>query len=113
MILINFLLALIARWAIRVLALPLYLSGLILSKDRAKYHKDIAISYDQLGNVLGGPLFNKLLRKKRGKKFGNPDETISHILGRNKATNGLTKLGKLIAKTLNKIEPNHVEKAKS
>jgi hypothetical protein len=33
------------------------------------------------------------------------------VLGVNKAMGTLTKLGKFLADTLNKIDPNHVEKA--
>lgn len=110
---INFLLAVVARWAVRILALPLYLTGLIITKDRAKYNKNIAISYDQLGNVLGGPLFNVILKKKGGHEFGNPDETISFVLGENKKSKTLTNFGLWIADKLNEIDPDHVENAKS
>lgn len=111
--LINFLLAVLSLFLVWVLAIPLYFIGLLIVKIHHVYHLNIAISLDQLGNVLGGPLFNRTLRKKGGHKFGHPDETISFVLGENKESGHLTKLGKFIADKLNKIDPNHVENAKS
>jgi len=71
----------------------------------------MAVSVDQLGNVVMSTLFNDLLIKKYGHKFGDEDQTISMVLGVNKAMGTLTRFGKLIADILNKIDPNHVEKA--
>jgi hypothetical protein len=71
----------------------------------------MAVSVDQLGNVVMSTLFNDILIRKYGHKFGDEDQTISMVLGVNKAIGTLTKLGKLIADLLNKIDPNHVEKA--
>jgi hypothetical protein len=111
--LINFLLAVLSLLLVWVLAVPLYVLGLLMVRIHHVYHLNIAISLDQLGGTLGGPLFNKILRKKGGHKFGNPDETISFVLGENKTTGHLTKFGKYIADLLNKIDPDHVEKAES
>ena len=71
----------------------------------------MALSVDQLGNVVMSTLFNDLLITKYGHKFGDEDQTVSMVLGVNKAMGTLTKLGKFIADVLNKIDPNHVEKA--
>ena len=68
------------------------------------------------------PLFNLVLIKHKriwqfeslllvSYEFGNPDETISSVLGRNKLKNNLTYIGKTLAKILNLIEKDHVEKA--
>ncbi len=111
--LISFLLAVLSLVLVWLLALPLYVIGLFMVRIHHVYHLNIAISFDQLGGVLGAPLFNKILRKKFGHKFGNPDETISFVLGQNKASGHLTRFGKFIADLLNKIDDNHVEKAKS
>jgi len=110
---INFFLALVAFVALWVLGVPLYLTGVLFSKNRSKYHLNIGITFDQSGGVLGGPLFNLILRKKGGHKFGNPDETISFVLGQNKASGHLTAFGRWCANKLNQIDPKHVEKAKS
>ncbi|WP_209404265.1 NUDIX domain-containing protein [Pseudozobellia sp. WGM2] len=67
----------------------------------------IAISVDQLGNVLMQHLLNVLWMKRGGYKFGNRDETISSALGRNKKLGTLTWQGRLIDKILDIIDPNH------
>ena len=72
-----------------------------------EYLLKIAISIDQLGNVLMQHLLNTLWVKKGGYKFGNRDETISSALGRNKKLGTLTFFGKLIDKILDVIDRNH------
>ena len=67
----------------------------------------IAISIDQLGNVIMQHLLNLLWVKKGGYKFGNRDETISSALGKNKQKNTLTGFGKSIDKILDIIDANH------
>lgn len=72
----------------------------------------MAYSIDQFGNVIGQYLFNDtLITKDSTYKFGNPDVTISAVLGMNKKNKTLSKLGTYIADILNWIDPNHVEKA--
>jgi len=67
----------------------------------------IAISVDQLGNVIMQHLLNLLWVKKEGYKFGNRDETISSVLGKNKQNNTLTVFGKSIDKILDIIDADH------
>jgi len=67
----------------------------------------IALSIDQLGNTVFKHLFNWALRKKDGYRFGNPDETISGVLGKNKLIGTLTTTGKVLDWILNKIDKNH------
>jgi hypothetical protein len=71
----------------------------------------MSVSVDQLGNTVMSTLFNDILITKYGHKFGDEDQTISMVLGVNKAIGTLTKTGRLIATVLNKIDKNHVEKA--
>lgn len=71
------------------------------------YFLELAISIDQLGNVLMQHLFNAVWIKKGGYKFGNRDETISSALGKNKQLDTLTGFGKTIDKLLDIIDPNH------
>ena len=66
-----------------------------------------AISIDQLGNVVCKELFNDALITPAGVEFGNPDETISSVLGKNKLKSTLTKTGKALDWLLNKLDPNH------
>jgi hypothetical protein len=76
------------------------------------YHENIAISLDKLGNVLLGLLMNLFLIKKDSlEKYGDHMETISDNTGDNKKLGELKPIGKVIADGLNKIDPNHVEKA--
>jgi len=72
-----------------------------------EYLLKIAISIDQLGNVLMQHLLNAVWIKESGYQFGNRDETISSALGRNKKLDTLTGFGKLIDKILDVIDPNH------
>lgn len=75
------------------------------------YAKTIALSIDQLGNVVLSNLFNDTLITANGYKFGDEDETISKVLGVNKHLGELTKLGRALAWVLNLIDKDHVEKA--
>ena len=72
-----------------------------------EYALQMAISIDQLGNVLMQHLFNWLWITKNGYKFGNRDETISSALGKNKQLGTLTGFGRLIDGLLDTIDPNH------
>lgn len=65
-----------------------------------------AISIDQLGNTFCASLFNYFLQD-RGYKFGNVDETISGVIGKNKVLGKLTKLGKALDWVLESLDPNH------
>lgn len=76
-------------------------------KGIGEYLLRIAVSIDQLGNVMMSHLLNVLWTKKQGYKFGNRDETISSAIGRNKQLGTLTAAGRLIDKILDMIDPNH------
>ncbi|GAA0871810.1 hypothetical protein GCM10009117_09560 [Gangjinia marincola] len=68
---------------------------------------EIAISVDQLGNVLMQHLLNHLWITSKGYKFGNRDETISSVIGKNLQTDTLTSFGKLMDRILDFLEPEH------
>jgi len=72
-----------------------------------EYALKMAISIDQLGNVLMQHLFNALWITADGYEFGNSDETISSALGKNKRLGTLTGFGRLIDDILERIDPNH------
>ena len=72
-----------------------------------EYLLEIAISIDQLGNVVMQHLFNKLWISKAGYKFGNGDETISSFIGKNLKAGTLSRFGKLISQILDTIDTNH------
>jgi len=72
-----------------------------------KYLFQCAIATDQHANTYLAKLFNDIMIKPSGHKFGNPDETISSVLGKNKLKNKLSLIGKGLDLLLNMIEDNH------
>jgi len=67
------------------------------------YLYELARSIDQFGNALGLYLFNDLFIVEGGHKFGDIDETISSVLGRNQLTNTLSKKGSTFRKLIDWI----------
>ncbi len=110
---VGFLLFLISLILLVVTGPLGFIYGLVHSLIRhglrgvGEYLLKIAVSIDQLGNVMMQHLLNALWIKKDGYKFGNRDETISSALGRNKRLGTLTAFGKLIDRILDMIDPNH------
>lgn len=89
---------------------------------RGKYYRAIAESLDQHGNVVCKDLFNQwMLRDNRIPalyssyayqiieyyEFGNVDETVSSVLGKNKLRGTLTPAGKWLDRLLDKMDKNH------
>jgi len=72
-----------------------------------EYFLEIAISIDQLGNVMMQHFLNLIWIRKNGYKFGNRDETISSVIGKNLKSDTLTGFGKLLNRVLNSLDPNH------
>lgn len=74
----------------------------------AQYNMDLAVAIDQYGNGLCRHLFNQILIKKTSvHKFGNIDETISSVIGKNKIADTLTWLGVVVDIMLDSLDPNH------
>ena len=69
--------------------------------------KRTAISIDVFANIEASELFNDTLIKTGGYKFGNKQETISSVLGKNQVTNTLTRVGTGLRIILDWIEPGH------
>lgn len=108
---ILFLISSVLKW---VLAPAAYIYSLIESISKgelSKYHKQLAVAKDKYGNCLCQYLFNKLLIRDWGYKFGNANETISSVLGKNYRDRTMTKLGYYIGMLLNFIQPNHITKS--
>ncbi len=72
-----------------------------------KYFFNCAIADDQHANTWLAKLFNDLLILPGGHKFGNPDETISSVLGKNYLQKKLSPIGKGLNWVLNLIDPGH------
>lgn len=66
-----------------------------------------ALSIDQTGNTTFKHLFNATLIKDSGYKFGNPDETISGVLGKNKRLDTLSPLGRNLDCFLDFLDKGH------
>jgi hypothetical protein len=93
----------------------MYIFGSIMSLFKGEwnqYNTDLAIATDQYGNGLSKYLFNLILITKFSlHKFGNIDETISSVIGKNKLGGTLTWLGHIVDILLNTVDPEHSIKA--
>jgi len=76
-----------------------------------KYLFSCAIADDQQANTYLAKLFNDILIKVGGHRFGNPDETISSVLGKNYLNNKLSLIGKGLNWVLNLFEKDHAIKS--
>jgi len=94
-----------------VLFLPLSIVNWLFVKEKSGYFKSSATNLDKFGNREFRTLFNKVLILKDGCKFGNINETISSVLGKNQLTCTLTRFGRVIVWILDKIENNHALKS--
>lgn len=95
-----------------LLVLPLtfinYIVVFFTSKDHAKkYFRTTAVNIDKFGNREFRTLWNLTLRKQTGYEFGNINETISSVLGKNQRDGTLTTTGKILAKILDIIDKDH------
>ncbi len=72
-----------------------------------KYFFGMAISIDQMGNVVCSKFFDWLLIDSDGYKFGDEDETISSVLGKNNKLGTLSKWGMFLDAILSLFEENH------
>ena len=76
------------------------------------YFKSNAQSIDQSGNVvIQYPANDVLIDSDQGHLFGNGDEDISGVLGKNKKLKTDKSGGKFISWVLNLLDPGHVEDA--
>jgi hypothetical protein len=72
-----------------------------------KYLFRCALATDQHANSFLAKLFNDVMIKQGGHKFGNPDETISSVLGKNKLMGKLSYFGKVLDFILHLLDNNH------
>lgn len=90
-----------------ILYLPLTIINWLFVKNKPGYFKSSAVNLDKFGNREFRTLFNKVLINDEGHRFGNIDETISSVLGKNQLTGTLTKCGLALVWILDKIENDH------
>jgi 8-oxo-dGTP diphosphatase len=103
----NFILIIVAIILIIPFGTLGFLYSLVVSRDHSKYFRGMAESLDQFGNVICQDIFNLWLLKAGGYEFGNIDETVSSVLGKNKLTNTLSRAGRKLEGFLNKMDDNH------
>jgi len=110
---INLLLLIVAI----LLIVPLGAIGFIYSvvsrmlRAASYYFWQVAVAIDELGNTICQDLFNDLMIKKGGHRFGNSNETVSYVLGVNKKNGKLYWIGAALSYILHLIDKYHVEKA--
>lgn len=92
-----------------ILYLPLTIINWLFVNDKSGYFKSSAINLDKFGNREFRTLFNKILAT--GHRFGDINETISSVLGKNQLTGTLTCAGKILVWVLDKIDNNHAIKS--
>ena len=75
------------------------------------YFKETAIDIDKFGNRNFRTFFNVTMKIKGGYMFGNVNETISSVLGKNQRNGTLSWFGKCICFVLDKLDKNHCKKS--
>ena len=94
-----------------VLFLPITIFNALNVKKKG-YFKDTAINIGRFGNREFRFSLNKyLILEKSPDRFGNIEETISSVLGKNQLSNNLTSFGNVIANILDIIEKDHCKKS--
>jgi hypothetical protein len=94
-----------------ILYLPLSIINWFFVKEKSGYFKSSAVNLDKFGNREFRTLLNKVLITDKGYRFGNINETISSVLGKNQLTATLTNSGKILVWILDKIENDHALKS--
>lgn len=103
--LILFIVAIIAVPVISVIGI--IASLVIYPKGFFNHLLQVSLSLDQTGNAACAKLFNLIMIKDSGYKFGNIDETASSAFGKNQSRGTLAGFGLIINKFLNWLDPNH------
>ena len=97
-----------------ILFLPLSVTNFILVafKGGAKgYFMSSAISLDKYANRELRTLWNATLKLESGYAFGNVNETISSVLGKNQRDNTLSRVGRWLAAFLDFLDKDHCLKS--
>ena len=75
------------------------------------YFYETAYDIDRFGNHNFRTLLNTTLILKSGYRFGNFNETISSVLGKNERDKTLSKTGIVLVSILDFIDTNHCKKS--
>jgi hypothetical protein len=76
-------------------------------KQLDRWFYKMALSIDQFGNVACAKVLKLMFTKRNGHDFGDEDDTVSYVLGRNQYKKTLTGAGRLMVKILDRLEENH------
>jgi len=105
-------------FAISVVLTPIYYLVTFKWKSGSirisEWFYNMAIANDQTGNVQSSVTFQLMFTKKIAYRFGDPDDTVSYVLGRNKYKGMLNSFGRGIVWLLDKIDNSdggHIKKA--
>lgn len=114
--LMNMLLFLVAVFLVVLITPIAVLAKLLIAVRRRRFDtgwfKRLALSLDQLGNVIADDFFNLLLIcDDHIAPFGDEDETVSSVLGKNYLTGNLTVFGRGLRYVLHRLDPNHSVKS--
>ena len=82
-----------------ILWLPLTIVNYFFVKKKG-YFRNTALNIDIFANREFRTLFNRTLITKQGYQFGQKNETISSVIGKNYLTKTLTTTGKLLVSLL-------------
>jgi len=91
--------------------LPLSSLNYFFVDNKKGYFLSSAINLDKFGNREFRTLLNKTLITDKGYRFGNIEETISSVLGKNERDGTLTKSGIRLVWILDKLDKNHAKKS--
>ena len=113
---VSVLLFLVAILLVVILAPLAIFVKIVIAVWRGKFDhlwfRRLALSLDQLGNVIADDFFNWLLiRDDYTAPFGDEDETVSSVLGKNYLADNLTVLGRALRYLLHRLDPNHSVKS--
>lgn len=109
--LLLFFIALILLIPLTVINVLIVINKYRTWKSLDLYFYETAVDIDKFGNHNFRTLFNKVLILKNGYRFGNINETISSVLGKNERDKTLTTTGKLLVKILDLIDKDHCKKS--
>ncbi len=83
---------------LNIIATPIAIIwGMFRCENISNYFYKIDVSIDVKGNIVAQYLFNDILIKSDGYKFGTEGETISYVLNVNLKNNTLTEKGKFVS----------------
>jgi hypothetical protein len=116
---VLFLVAVVIKWVLFPFAVLYNVVNVVWNYPLKMWYKCLerdayraAYSIDQQGNTMYHRMLNDFfIKRTSADKFGNPDETISSVLGKNKLTDSLTGMGILLANILDALDKNHVTKS--